>query len=428
MDQTSTTEAGAAPFAWLVRKRPLLETVLCCAGLVAFAIYVETLWPIFWIGCTAPLFLLQSGESRALAARVFDTVAKRSYIPLKETSEATAQAARRHADALEAGGESRGGGLVFGVFQSALLSVWALLLVPILLAFSLIVRYGSTLIYLCPGIKSIPENWRQCAFETSLLDDAWVIPGAFKGADVFKAAGLTDEFGEPTMVRGLLNVGGTLVYFVVVWGAYQIPILEGSVVRVVLGFGCIAVVPFLVAGVLALSVNLFPCFLRAALKASSIVWSPLIFYLDKPLKIGNNSDELVRHYKSSSIARFFAVKYAYLVMLAAIGAMAWDYAQFLVKSRLHQPTDTLIYVWSCLGVVNGVITIFLWEIVIPKMEYSPVARSRERWSRVVVPAKLIQGSVAMLMIPTHLLWLWPQLPDVYAHIHAFVFTVRVKFF
>jgi hypothetical protein len=61
---------------FLIAKRPALETILCCLALVAFAAYLETLWPLLWVGCIAPLFLLQSEESTNLANRIFGRIAE----------------------------------------------------------------------------------------------------------------------------------------------------------------------------------------------------------------------------------------------------------------------------------------------------------------------------------------------------------------
>jgi hypothetical protein len=193
-----------------------------------------------------------------------------------------------------------------------------------------------------------------------------------------------------------------------------------SVVRTTLGFGCVLVVPFFIAGILGVSVNLFPRILRAGLKASSIVWSPLIFYLDAPLMvIRSGRKELVPHYKGSAITRL-AVRYSYLVILIAAGLTIAAFAKFLAREWLDGPTVTLIHVWSCLGVINAIITILLWDVVIPRIEYNVGAGIDDQWWRVLVPAKLVQGIIAMLMIPTTLLSLWPWLP----HISAFVLSLR----
>jgi hypothetical protein len=69
---------------WLARKMPLLETIICCLSLLVLAVYSRTLWLPFWIGFTAPLFLLQSDKSTAVAARLFSSVSRRCYIPFEE--------------------------------------------------------------------------------------------------------------------------------------------------------------------------------------------------------------------------------------------------------------------------------------------------------------------------------------------------------
>lgn len=70
-------------FKWLLAYRPIVETVACSFGLIAVAVYFQSLWPLFWVGCTAPLFL-QSDQSTALAARIFQKISEQTSLPFDE--------------------------------------------------------------------------------------------------------------------------------------------------------------------------------------------------------------------------------------------------------------------------------------------------------------------------------------------------------
>lgn len=299
------------------------------------------------------------------------------------------------------------------------MAVVAFLLVPVKILLCVAIRYGTTLIYIWPGLRNIPENWSQCAFKSSIFDEVWIIPGHYNTSRLFLESGLTGRFGEPTVLQAAQNMAG-LVVCLVVWAiAARIPFLDNQFVNVSLALAFLLSVPFFIVGLLAFSVALFPRLLRATLKASSIVWSPLIYSVNAPLEIGANRDEIIKHYELSFLSRI-ALKYAYVVILLAACATLWSFVKFLGYESLDPSTKTAIHILSLLSFLNALIAVFVWEAVLPRIKHA----SQERWWRVLLWSKFTQGAISIVTIPTMLITLSPWLPDIYRFLRSVVIVTR----
>jgi hypothetical protein len=410
-------------------KRAVIETIFCCLGLISIALFLRSVWVLFLCGITAPLFLLQSPQSSNLSSRLFSSFARLFRLPFDESQDLAANAHRRQMEMMEVlDTPMRGSGESVSIaLWQGILSLCSLVTIPIILLVSLIMRYGTTILYLWPGIKKIPQNWRALALDTSIFDDVWIIPNHYTIIDLFDAVGLSENFmGPRTTRRALISGFCCLVYFALSYLLVNIDYFEGGALRTAIGFGCVIVGYWFVLWLLIIVVTIFPKLLRISLKASSIVWAPLIFSVDTPIVMGNNlTNELVQYYQTSWIARL-SMLYAYMMGILATVAIGFLFLLFSVTPQSLPPRLTIpISIFTVLSIFNTLISIVIWNVILPIAERNAIGRIKDNSWAYLVNAKFIQGLISMATIPASMLSLCPNSERVLNVIIHLYHTIRI---
>jgi hypothetical protein len=405
-----------------LRWRPIIETGICSMALITFALFFKNRWLPLWAATATPFLLLQSQRSVDLTHRIFRTVLRKSesfHTPSPEEEKKAHEALEIAKISYEAGIDRPGGGAAWYGLLFLLRTAFTLISIPFLLLLSVAIRYIATLYHLNSGLRAFPQNWRRCVFDESLYDKAWIVPGYIGTRDIFRAVGLGDDLGDASLLTSLGYLAGGTAYLAIFDLLSRIHYLQNSIFLALLGIISAIALMAIVMGCVGAAVNLFPVALRIVVKASSVVWSPLILNLDNPMKIGHDQKGLIDYYRSSVFARIASI-YALFTLSASVGIGLFSFAKFEAVQSLGQSTVTLIHVWTCLGALNSLITIMLWYIVLPTMEYNLREHLQDNLPRVFVPAKLLQGLISMVMIPAGILSLAPKL-------YQWVLTWRLAF-
>ncbi len=328
----------------------IAETLVSMALALGLAIYANTLFYLAVAVTLAPFLLLRSQQSAALGLRWF----------------------KRAEERLRPRGDKSG-------FFLDTFFFWILLIV------ALAIRIVVALRFLVPGLKALPGNWYRVVFclDSNVLPE--VIPGYGSALPSPPDRGTGPESISDALVLGAI-FGGIVAVSVSVMVFFDFSVLNllGVIGIFVGGSGlmmCAGAIFLFLSGLLY----------RFSLKATSIVWLPLLYVVkDATRKDLHITDELkiIRGSAQWKLIRLFswaviALVSAKILVLPSVVEW-WNTKPWAAILNVYVMPGT-VHAWHLAALINAALALFTYYMYFDK---APIYIQRRAWRPEVVERNL----------------------------------------